>query len=214
MSAYVTFGDPDKLDLAQFTVETWFMRTGVGTPNTTGTGGIPNLVPLLTHGAPQAENSNVDANWILGISTSGTGTTNVLAADFEEGAGGSSPGLNHPVCGTTVITNDVWHHAAATYDGSTWHLYLDGNLEATLAVNQPVRSDSIQRVALGAMITSTDSALGRFDGVIDEARVWDHARTGCEILADRNNELTSGTGLVARWGMNEGSGPEVNEFDT
>ena len=211
-SAYVTFGDPDKLDLAQFTVETWFMRTGVGTPNTTGTGGIPNLVPLLTHGAPQAENSNVDANWILGISTSGTGTTNVLAADFEEGAGGSSPGLNHPVYGTTVITNDVWHHAAATYDGSTWHLYLDGNLEATLAVNQPVRSDSIQRVALGAMITSTDSALGRFDGVLDEARVWDHARTGSEILADKNNELTSGTGLVARWGMNEGSGPEVNDF--
>jgi parallel beta-helix repeat protein len=207
--AYVTFGDPTKLDLAEFTVETWFKRTGTGVPNTTGTNGIPNLVPLLTHGAPQAENSNVDANWILGISTSGTGTTNVLAADFEEGAGGSSPGLNHPVYGTTVITDNVWHHAAATYDGTTWHLYLDGSLEATLAVGQPVRSDSIQRVALGAMITSTDSAVGRFDGVLDEARVWDHARTGTEIGADMDSELTTGTGLVARWGLNEGSGATV-----
>ena len=209
--AYVTFGDPDKLDLAEFTVETWFKRTGPGTANTTGNLGIPDLVPLLTHGAPQAENSNVDANWILGISTSGAGTTNVLAADFEEGASGTSPGLNHPVYGTTVIADNVWHHAAATYDGTTWHLYLDGNLEATLAVGQPVRSDSIQRVALGAMITSTDSALGRFEGVVDEARVWDHARTGTQIAADMDSELTSGTGLVARWGLNDASGAAVTD---
>ncbi len=209
--AYVTFGDPAKLDLSAFTVETWFKRTGAGTSNSTGTGGIPALVPLLTHGAPQAENSNVDANWILGISTSGTGTTDVLAADFEEGAGGTTPGLNHPVYGTTVVTNDVWHHAAATYDGTTWNLYLDGNLEATLAVGQPVRSDSIQRVALGAMITSTDTALGRFVGVIDEARVWDHARSGSQIAGDRDNELTSGTGLVARWGLNDASGEDVTD---
>src|SRR4051812_10677699 len=72
--AYVTFGDPAKLDLAQFTVETSFKRTGTGTPNSTGTGGVASLVPLLTHGAPEAEGSNVDANWILGISTTGTGT--------------------------------------------------------------------------------------------------------------------------------------------
>ena len=106
-------------------------------------------MPLVTHGAPESENSNVDANWILGISTSGTGTTNVLAADFEEGASGASPGLNHPVYGTTVVTDNVWHHAAATYDGTTWKLYLDGTLETSLAVGQPVRSDSIQRVAIG-----------------------------------------------------------------
>ncbi|HST14059.1 MAG TPA: LamG-like jellyroll fold domain-containing protein, partial [Gaiellaceae bacterium] len=207
--AYVTFGDPAKLDLAQFTVETWFKRTGTGTPNSTGTGGVASLVPLLTHGAPEAEKSNVDANWILGISTTGTGTTNVLAADFEESAAGASPGTNHPVYGTTVITNNVWHHAAATYDGSTWKLYLDGNLETTLAVNQPVRSDSIQRVGLGAMITSTGTALGRFQGVLDEARVWDHARTGAEILAAKDQELTSGTGLVARWGLDDGTGTNV-----
>ena len=52
---------------------------------------------------------------------------------------------------------------------------------------------------------------GRFDGVIDEARVWDHARTGPEILADKNNELTTGTGLVARWGLNEGSNTAVGD---
>ncbi len=209
--AYVSVGNPAKLGLATFTVETWFKRTGTGVSNSTGTGGVAALLPLVTHGAPQAENSNVDANWILGISTSGTGTTNVLAADFEEGAGGASPGLNHPVYGTTVIANDTWYHAAATYDGTTWKLYLNGNLETTLTVGQPPRSDSIQQVGLGAMITSTGSALGRFQGTLDEARVWDHALTGAEILAAKDQELTSGTGLVARWGMNEGTGTTVGD---
>ena len=32
--AYVTFGDPAKLDLAQFTIETWFKRTGTGVAST------------------------------------------------------------------------------------------------------------------------------------------------------------------------------------
>ncbi len=64
-SSYVTFGDPAKLDLAQFTIETWFKKTGTGTPNTTGGGGI-TILPLVTHGSPEQENSDVDANWILG----------------------------------------------------------------------------------------------------------------------------------------------------
>ena len=57
--------------------------------------------------------------------------------------------------GTTSISNDVWYHAAATYDGTTWNLYLNGKLETTLAVGQPPRSDSIQRSGLGAFINST-----------------------------------------------------------
>ncbi len=44
-----------------------------GMSNSTGNLGVPALLPLLTHGAPETENSNVDANWILGISTSGDG---------------------------------------------------------------------------------------------------------------------------------------------
>ncbi len=117
----------------------------------------------------------------------------------------------------------MWHHAAATLT-ATWKLYLDGNLETVSCTtgSPPVaascspgvtpRSDSIQKVALGAMINSTQRpTAGRFQGVIDEARVWDHARTGPEILASKNSELTSGTGLVARWGLNEGTGTTVGD---
>lgn len=200
---YVTFGDPAKLDLGTFTIETWFKRTGAGTASTTGSNGIPNAIPLVTHGAPQAEGSNMDANWLLAIDDD----TDVIAADFEDMA----TGANHPVYGVTPITEGVWHHAAATWDGSEWRLYLDGMLETTLAVSASPRSDTTQLAALGTMLTTTGTPNGYFQGVLDEARVWDRALTQPEILANINQQLTSGTGLVARWGLNEGSGTAVGD---
>jgi concanavalin A-like lectin/glucanase superfamily protein/slime mold repeat-containing protein len=196
---YVTFGAAAELGNPQFTVETWFKRTGTGIGNTTGGSGIPSLVPLVTKGAPEADGSNVDANYILGINTAG----NVLAADFED----TATGLNHPVSGTTAITNDVWHHAAATYDGTTWRLYLDGAPEATLTVGAfTPRADSIQHAGLGAMLTSTGTRLGAFQGLLDEVRIWNRARTQAEILDGKNRRFTSMPGLVGRWGLDEGSG--------
>ena len=198
----MSFGDPAALDLATFTIETWFKRTGAGVSNTTGTAGIPNAIPLVTHGAPQSEGSNVDANWILVIDDA----TDVIAADFEDLA----TGQNHPVIGITPIVNDVWHHAAATYDGTTWRLYLDGNLENTLVVNQTPRSDSIQGSGLGAMFTSSGTALGHFDGTLDEVRVWNYARTQSQIQGTINSPITyAQAGLVARWGLNETTGTGV-----
>lgn len=39
-NASVTFGDPAALDLATFTIETWFRRDGTGTTTSTGSSGI------------------------------------------------------------------------------------------------------------------------------------------------------------------------------
>ena len=211
--AYVTFGDPAKLDLATFTIETWFKKTGLGAPNSTGSGGIATFLPLVTHGGPESEGTNVDANWIFGINTNTAGP-NVLAADFEEGPGGPGPlGQNHPVSGTTAISDNVWHHAAATWDGTTWRLYLDGQLDKTLAVSGGAtpRSDTIQRAGLGVMLKSdgTPGNTARFQGVLDETRVWSVARTLSQIDADINHELTSGP--VARWGFSEGFGTAVGD---
>ena len=78
--AYVTFGRAPELGLSVFTVECWFRRDGTGsTANTGGGGGF--AVPLVTKGVGEAENSNVDMNYFLGIRES----DNVLFADFEEG---------------------------------------------------------------------------------------------------------------------------------
>ena len=163
-TAYVTFGHPAVLDLSQFTIETWFKRTGAGTPSSTGSHGIPAAIPLVTHGESGAEGSGVDANWILAIDA----TNDVLAADFED----ADTGRSHPVYGTTPITSNVWHHAAATYDGSTWRLYLDGNLEVTLAVDLAPRSGTTQPASLGTLLSTSGTPNGHFEGVLDEVRIW------------------------------------------
>ena len=207
-STYVTFGDPAALDLAQFTVECWFRRDGAGTIVATGSNGVQNAIPLVTKGTSEADGSNVDMNFFLGIDDD----TDRLMADLEEGAAGSSPGLNHPVIGTTTIANGTWHHAAATYDGSVWNLYLDGVLEATSAVGQPCQSQSIQHAALASSIRSNGTtAQGFFDGVLDEVRIWDAARSQASIQSLANAQLSAPqTNLVARWALDEGTGTAVN----
>src|SRR4029450_8253119 len=92
---YVTFGPAPALATPTFTIEAWVMGTGAGVGQSTGSGGLASAVPLVTKGRNEAEGSNVDMNYFLGIDT----TTNRLAVDFEEGASGASPGLNHPLIG-------------------------------------------------------------------------------------------------------------------
>ena len=206
-NAYVDFGNPAKLHLEEFTIECWFRKDGNGMTTTTGTHGIPNALPLVTRGRGQDETTLHDTNFFMGIDAD----TSALAADFEEGASGASPSENHPVIGATVITNGVWHHAAATYDGTTWKLYLDGKLDGELLVGQPVAAAGEQYAAIGSALTTTGVADGFFDGAIDEVRIWDHALSQSDLVSNINSELTSGTGLMARWGINENGGTSIND---
>ena len=101
-----------------------------------------------------------------------------------------------------------WTHVAVTYDGQAWKLYINGVLDAqtTPSAFTP-RSDSLQHAALGSALNSSGTASGFFAGVLDEARVWNVARTQAEIQATMNQELTGPvTGLIGRWGLNDGSG--------
>ena len=142
----------------------------------------------MTKGRGEADGSNLDMNYFLGIN----GTTRVLVADFEDAA----TGLNHPVQGVTAICDNVWYHAAATYDGTTWRLYLNGQLETTLVVGAfTPRADSIQHAGLGTAMTSTGAAAGFFQGVLDEARVWNFARNAAAIQSAMTGPLASASGL-------------------
>jgi hypothetical protein len=205
-NSHVTMGPATAaLGTSMLTLECWFMRTGPGVSVSTGVGGV-TAIPLVAKGRGEADGSNLDCNYFLGINSA----TDTLAADFEAAPGaGISAGQNYPVSGATPIQMNVWHHAAATYDGSTWKLYLDGVQDGTsMPANAPQpRADSLQHFAIGTAMNSSGTASGRFQGVIDEVRVWNIARSPAQIAAAKNRVVAAPTnGLLARYSFDEGIG--------
>ena len=145
-------------------------------------------------------------NYFFGI----RGPDSVLAADFEEGAAGSSPGLNHPVFGVTPIPADgIWHHGAATFDGCTWKLYLDGAEDDAGREPAGPQRQHPARGARDRLRSDGTTAQGFFDGVVDEARIWSRALNQEEIQNNINLQLTRAAAALMRRGLNHTSGAAV-----
>ena len=77
---------------------------------------------------------------------------------------------SYPTDGTT------WMHVAATYDGSTIKLYLDGQLEASKAASFPLATNQLA-LSLGAQHDGTRPFLGGMDDV----RIYNRALNAEEI---------------------------------
>lgn len=205
-NAYVSFTNNPQLGLSKFTLECWFKRKGTGITASTGSGGI-NGIPFITKGRGEQDGNVYDMDYFFGIN----GSTNTLTADFEEGTQGTTPGLNHPIIGNTAIKMNTWYHAAVTYDGATWKLYLNGQLDGSKTVNQPTQNLSIQYAALGSALNSSGTAEGFFNGNLDEVRVWNSALSQTQINNNLFKKIPAQTGLVARWTLDEGTATAVND---
>ena len=95
----------------------------------------------------------------------------------------------------------AWHHVAATCDGTTRTLYLDGK---AIGSDKP---DSHNVAHAGNLRIGSTNFGEYFDGSIDEVRVWNLARTPAQLSAGQGISLTSTTaGLVAYYRFSEGSG--------
>lgn len=199
---YVTFGTAAGLGASNFTLECWVYKKGAGSTTTTGTGGIAAVIPVISKGRGESDGNNKDMNYLLGINSA----TGAICADFEEGTGQPSPGLNHPVYGTTALQDNVWYHIAVTFDGTVWTLYLNGEVDGTASIGVLPQSMSIQHAGLATAMTSSGATQGFFQGIIDEVRIWNVARTEQDIKADINKQITTATGLIGRWSMDDPSG--------
>jgi hypothetical protein len=108
---------------------------------------------------------------------------------------------SNPQPGSQIPIPDTnWHHIAYTYNGSQWSGYLDGHV-----VFSTPRVFSLATTAgfwvMGSYIPTT------FNGVVDEVRIWNIARTPAQIQAFMTQPVAGTTsGLVANWRFNEGHG--------
>lgn len=89
---------------------------------------------------------------------------------------------------------DSWHHLAYTYDGTTHTLYVDG-----VAVDAET-GPADQRTPTSVWLGTLDGSRQMYGGMMDEVRVWNVARTGAQVAADRTHSAPGGAaGLVAYW---------------
>ena len=164
------------LDLANMTLEAWVRPTG-------SVSGARTLIAKERPGG----------GFPYGLEANGgvPGTYATTGGTFARADGTTSLGLN------------TWRFVAATYDGATLRLYVDGTQVASKA-------------ATGSIATSTsplriggDAVWGEyFQGLIDNVRVYSRAVSATELQTDMNTPVTSGsvpdtqapstpTGLVA-----------------
>jgi hypothetical protein len=138
--------------------------------------------------------------------------------------GGTIDGAVLFVAGRSANPIGAWSYVALTYDGSRLRLYVDGRQ----AASQPTTGDIA--TARNPLWFGGNHPFGEFfDGLIDEARVYDRALSDAEIRADMETPVATGgavqgranvvagslaasrhaVGLIAAYGFDEGAGASV-----
>jgi hypothetical protein len=98
-----------------------------------------------------------------------------------------------------ALTNEIWTHLAATYDGSSAALLINGATDTSMTATGVVRTSILSPVVVGSIL-----GLDAYGGLIDEVRLWDHARSEQAIDASHTTKLTgSEAGLTAYWQLQD-----------
>ena len=219
-SSLVDADNNTALRLLDFTLESWIKIEGRGRVGASGAGGggaagLNNLIPLITRGRSDLDGTATrEINYYFAYDSA----TRRLAADFEDRNASNN---NHGALSNIVLDTCTWIHVAVTCKGSTggtrqWVFYVNGVLRETIAItgataNEQPQDASLASLTFGSAINVTaggvdGTAVGFFQGKMDEIRVWNLVRTPAEIASNYNLELASGTGLVGRWSLSEGTG--------
>lgn len=161
------------------TIEAWIKTTANADPNA---GGVQNVI--------------VD----MGVMATGTRfTLNVLfgnAIRLEVQGNGLS--------GTIPVNDGLWHHVAGVYNPLATNkvsLYVDGVLDVSGNLTVTPNTSSTGDIVIGRRV----DGINRFNGNIDEVRIWNVAKTVTEINASKNSQLCNSTpNLYAYFPMNDG----------
>ncbi len=91
--------------------------------------------------------------------------------------------------GATVIAANTWYHFAATYDGTTMQVYLNGVLEGS-TTKTVSGSASSTPLKIGGQVFEP----GAFTGLIDEVKIYSRALSASEVQANYDADPSAGGG--------------------
>jgi fibronectin type 3 domain-containing protein len=101
--------------------------------------------------------------------------------------GGTFAGSNDNLFATSRLAVHTWTHVAATYDGSTLRIHINGTQVSSKARTGAITSST------GALSIGGDPVFGQyFNGAIDEVRIYNRALSQAEIQTDMNTPVAGG----------------------
>ncbi len=176
--------------LSTYTVETWFRIEGDGTPVAYGTanGAAGDVCAFVYRGSSASVGS-----YLLGFRPTD-----------DRLIGGYINGPQSCAVGNTQIVRGMWNHAAVTFDGAAVRIYLNGALDGVVRSNAAFPTP-VANTFIGGITATT----GRFNGHLDEVRVWNYARPMAAIQGARLLRNIPNTALPIYFQMNEGSGTTI-----
>ncbi len=159
------------LQSATFTIAGWF-----------------NLIQAPAAGTEYFLASKYDGSyhgWILRINNSLQPTLSVAG----------SPTQNVNVTSAVAITTNAWHYIAASFDGNTLKIYVDGVLEGS-ASSPGGYMPCVNPLYIGSASWFRG---GYTNGLIDEVQVYNTALDASQVQAAYSNAAQAGAPLLDSW---------------
>jgi hypothetical protein len=101
--------------------------------------------------------------------------------------------------GTTTLNDSNWHYIVGVRNGTTGSIYVDGVLQAS-TTNASVGSCdvSVSTKIGGRVVSSTPGLI--FTGQIDDAKIYNYARSAAQITEDMRGSVLGTNGVVSSVG--------------
>ncbi|MCP3166443.1 LamG domain-containing protein [Myxococcus sp. QH3KD-4-1] len=125
----------------------------------------------------------------LGVMWNGGGFNLELKQETAGGSGGWGNSIQLPP--------GSWHHLAATYDGTTFLIYLDGTHTLTVACTTPVLANPVWLFGATYTPDTAGSAENELQGYLQAAALWSRVISANEVQQYMSEDPSDSEGCVA-----------------
>jgi len=136
-------------------------------------GYVNNDARILSKAVGHAE---ADHYWMLSL----TESAGNLRLRFRLKTDGATSTL---IASSGDITLNTWYHAAASYDGAMMRLFLNGGEVGSLGKTGDLTAGAVVEIMIGA---NPPDVYAPFHGLIDDARIYNVALDGSDVVAAMN----------------------------
>lgn len=196
-NSYLRVADSPTLEPQQFTIEFRFTPRGNGFGNTNQGPGAAVIMK-----SREGAGGNYLSSWAFQWSPVDNRINFAVAHQIDPS------GAN--VYASQTIAVGATAHIAGTFDGATLKIYVNGNLSGSVSFPFAGVDYGADDVLIGA----ANHCCGydrRFEGEVDDVRIWNYAKSQTEVATGLNCEVISGqSGLLAAWNFNDSGLQDVS----